>query len=299
MLTVSMYASAQIATNTDEEALQAMADEVVALVNQERAKKNLQPLTQLPEMTRCAAIRSRELIKKYSHTRPDGRDCCTVIEHLLHRGCGENIASGQKLPAQVMNGWMHSPGHRANILTEDYTHIGVGVCRNSKGSYDWVQLFIKTNEYFPDAEYFERSDKELRALSDKVVTAINKVRIAKKLNPLRCSPTLDAAAAEANIADIEMETKGKTKKRTNVFDIISDSGANMTGKAAHTGYQGNYNPSRVVQRQLDEYAQFVLTTDDNVHIAVDVHFTNLGSFHVYWSIVYYSCSDLGDEYVLK
>lgn len=298
MLTVSMYASAQIATNTDEKSLQAMADEVVAIVNQERAKKNLQPLTQLPEMTRCAAIRSRELIKKYSHTRPSGKDCCTVVEHLLHRGCGENIASGQKSPAQVMNDWMHSSGHRANILTEDYTYIGVGVCRNSKGSYEWVQLFIKTNEYFPDAEYFERSDKELRALSNQVVMAINKKRIAKKLNPLRCSPTLDAAVAEANIADIEMETKGKTSKRTSVFDIIKEAGVKMTGKAAYKGYQGNYSPSRVVQLQLDEYAQFVLTTDDKIHIAVDVHFTNAEPY-VYWSIVYCCCNDLGDEYVLK
>ncbi|HCF82769.1 MAG TPA: serine protease, partial [Ruminococcaceae bacterium] len=52
---------------------------------------------------------------------------------------GENIAYGYRTPAEVVEGWLNSPGHRANILTGSFTHIGVGY--NENGNY-WVQLFI-------------------------------------------------------------------------------------------------------------------------------------------------------------
>ena len=59
-----------------------------------------------------------------------------------YKSAGENIAAGQKTPEQVMESWMNSSGHRANILNKSYTELGVGFY--SGGSYDtyWVQLFI-------------------------------------------------------------------------------------------------------------------------------------------------------------
>ena len=58
-----------------------------------------------------------------------------------YRSAGENIAMGQTSPQQVMEGWMNSSGHRANILNTSYTKIGVGIARNSSGRYYWTQHF--------------------------------------------------------------------------------------------------------------------------------------------------------------
>ena len=57
------------------------------------------------------------------------------------RGAGENIAWGQQTPKEVMNAWMNSPGHRANILNKNFKYIGVGNLQNSSGAQYWVQLF--------------------------------------------------------------------------------------------------------------------------------------------------------------
>ncbi|NLM13008.1 MAG: hypothetical protein GX209_04600, partial [Epulopiscium sp.] len=56
---------------------------------------------------------------------------------------GENIAKGQQTPAQVMNAWMNSPGHRSNILGTSYTQIGVGLATSKNGTKYWTQMFIR------------------------------------------------------------------------------------------------------------------------------------------------------------
>ena len=58
-----------------------------------------------------------------------------------YRTAGENIAKGQKTAESVMKGWMNSSGHRANILSSAYTHIGVGYAKDSRGNTYWVQMF--------------------------------------------------------------------------------------------------------------------------------------------------------------
>ena len=116
--------------------------EVVRLVNIEREKNGLSALKSDNEkLNRAADIRAEELTTSFSHTRPSGADCFSV---LIERGikycaAGENIAYGYRTPAGVVEGWLNSPGHRANILTGSFTHIGVGY--NENGNY-WVQLFI-------------------------------------------------------------------------------------------------------------------------------------------------------------
>lgn len=60
---------------------------------------------------------------------------------MTYRTAGENIAYGQSTPAEVMNGWMNSSGHRANILKSDFKEIGIAAFYKN-GRYYWVQLFI-------------------------------------------------------------------------------------------------------------------------------------------------------------
>lgn len=116
---------------------------VVELVNEERAKAGLQPLTLIKEVTAAAQVRAIETVTAFSHTRPDGRHFTTALNEagVSYRGAGENIAWGQRTPEQVMSGWMNSSGHRANILNARYTSIGVGYYQNANGTNYWSQLF--------------------------------------------------------------------------------------------------------------------------------------------------------------
>ena len=114
------------------------------LVNQERAKAGLAPLSVSRPAASAALVRSKEIEGTFSHTRPNGSSFSTALteQGMNYRSAGENIAWGQKTPEQVMNAWMNSAGHRANILNAKFTAIGVGCYRNAAGVYYWTQLFI-------------------------------------------------------------------------------------------------------------------------------------------------------------
>lgn len=120
--------------------------EVLALVNKERAKEGLAELKMSSSLNAVAATRAKELTEVFSHTRPNGRDCFTALTDagIQYSSVGENIAAGQATPKKVVESWMNSEGHRANIMSEDYTHMGLGYYRTSKGyQHYWAQIFIK------------------------------------------------------------------------------------------------------------------------------------------------------------
>ena len=123
--------------------IEGFSNEVVELVNLERERYGLEPLEVNEELTECAVVRAEEMPKLFSHTRPDGSECFTAFTVDYHYA-GENLAAGQTSPEEAVDGWMNSPGHRANILSDNYTETGV-VCIISDGSeygIYWVQLFI-------------------------------------------------------------------------------------------------------------------------------------------------------------
>lgn len=119
------------------------AKQVLKLVNTERKKAGLTELTWDDTVAAAAMTRSTEIEKSFSHTRPDGRNFGTAITDLgvSYRGAGENIAWGQKTPEAVMNAWMNSEGHRANILNPNFKKLGVGYRTNNQGTPYWTQLF--------------------------------------------------------------------------------------------------------------------------------------------------------------
>lgn len=122
----------------------AYAAEVIRLVNVERAKYNLSPLTANATLNEYAQLRSTEIVSNFDHKRPDGSNPLKYVMSLngVHTA-GENIAAGQRTPKDVVNGWMNSPGHRANILNTDYTSIGVGCYHDNNSKYGvyWTQIF--------------------------------------------------------------------------------------------------------------------------------------------------------------
>lgn len=117
--------------------------QILELVNAERAKAGLSPLKLDLDVTAAANVRAREIKQSFSHTRPDGSSFSTALtqQGISYRRSGENIAWGQKSPEQVMNGWMNSDGHRANILNPNFENIGIGYYQDANGVNYWVQLF--------------------------------------------------------------------------------------------------------------------------------------------------------------
>lgn len=127
----------------EEESVSVYAKQILNLVNEERAKAGLSPLSLEADITAAANVRAKEIVQSFSHTRPNGSSFSTVLaeQGVSYRGSGENIAWGQKTPEQVMNGWMNSDGHRANILNGNFRNLGVGHYQDANGVNYWVQLF--------------------------------------------------------------------------------------------------------------------------------------------------------------
>lgn len=118
------------------------ASQVVALVNAERAKYGLSALKVDSRVQQAAQVRAKETVQSFSHTRPNGSSFSTALTEagVSYTRSGENIAYGQSTPQQVVQAWMNSSGHRANVLNESFTTIGVGYTVSGGTAY-WAQLF--------------------------------------------------------------------------------------------------------------------------------------------------------------
>lgn len=120
--------------------------QVVDLVNKERAKYNLSPLKSNTDLAKVATIKSQDMINKnyFDHNSPTYGTPFEMMKKfgIKYNTAGENIAMGQRTPAEVVNAWMNSEGHRKNILNSKFTQIGIGVAKNSKGQLYWTQMFI-------------------------------------------------------------------------------------------------------------------------------------------------------------
>lgn len=119
-------------------------NQVLQLVNKERAARGLQPLTLDAKASAAAQVRAAECARSFSHTRPDGRSCFTALKEggVSYRRAGENIAYGQRTANSVMTDWMNSSSHRANILNSNYTSIGIGYTVINGTPY-WAQFFVQ------------------------------------------------------------------------------------------------------------------------------------------------------------
>ncbi|MBB3869575.1 sporulation protein [Parageobacillus toebii NBRC 107807] len=130
--------------NVNEAGLKAYEQQVVDLTNKERAKYGLPPLKVDLALSKVAREKSRDMAVNhyFSHNSPTYGSPFEMMRKfgISYTAAGENIAKGQRTPQEVVAAWMNSPGHRANILNKNYTHIGVGFEENG---YIWTQQFIR------------------------------------------------------------------------------------------------------------------------------------------------------------
>ncbi|SLL17755.1 uncharacterized protein with SCP/PR1 domains [Mycobacteroides abscessus subsp. abscessus] len=119
-------------------------ESVIDLTNAERKKQGLPALQAYPELNNVADMKAKDMNDKgyFSHTSPTYGSPFDMMRDfgITYQSAGENIAQGQRTPEEVVEAWMNSEGHRANILNDKYTHIGVGF---DEGGYEWVQMFVK------------------------------------------------------------------------------------------------------------------------------------------------------------
>lgn len=117
------------------------ASQVVTLVNQERAKAGLKPLTTRADLANMAMAKAKDMKNNnyFDHNSPTYGSPFDMMKSwgISYRTAGENIAMGQRTPQEVMTAWMNSPGHKANILNASFTTIGVAYYQG-----EWVQEFI-------------------------------------------------------------------------------------------------------------------------------------------------------------
>ena len=127
--------------NNTNSSVSSIEQEDVRLVNIERQKEGLAPLKLDTSLSNVARLKSEDMKKKgyFSHTSPTYGSPFDMLKqfNITYKTAGENIAKGQKTAQAVVNAWMNSEGHRRNILSKSFTHIGVGHTSNY-----WTQLFI-------------------------------------------------------------------------------------------------------------------------------------------------------------
>ena len=130
-------------TGTEVSSQTAYENKVLELVNVERSKNGLKPLTMDESVRKVARTKSTDMRqnKYFDHNSPVYGSPFDMLKQfgISYRSAGENIAQGYQTPEAVVKGWMNSPGHRANILNSSFTHIGIGY--DAQGHY-WTQMFI-------------------------------------------------------------------------------------------------------------------------------------------------------------
>jgi uncharacterized protein YkwD len=133
-------------TPTPNPNTQGFVIEMVTRVNELRKQNRIPELALCGSLWSAAQAHSQDMARynRMSHAGSDGSTMVIRAERAGYRGwraLGENVAAGQRNVADVMGAWMSSPGHRANILSTTYVHIGVGRSVSSSGVYYWTQTF--------------------------------------------------------------------------------------------------------------------------------------------------------------
>lgn len=135
-------ATVQTSSYSESEA-ERFREEVLRLVNIERAKAGVPKLKAMKKLNTIADVRAQEASALFSHTRPNGKRGLTVFKEysLSYKAAGENLARNYSTPESVVAAWMRSEAHRKNILYSGFKYIGIGYCVDANGKVFSSQLF--------------------------------------------------------------------------------------------------------------------------------------------------------------
>lgn len=139
---INEYDSITINNIQNENTYTDLINEVYEITNNCRSLVGVPSLTLDSSLVTAASIRAKEISDSFSHTRPNGSSCFTVLSELgiSYGTAGENIAAGYSSSQSVMEGWRSSSGHYQNIISSKFKKIGIGV-NIINNQYYWVQIF--------------------------------------------------------------------------------------------------------------------------------------------------------------
>lgn len=139
---INEYDSITINNIQNENTYTDLINEVYEITNNYRSLVGVPSLTLDSSLVETASIRAKEISDSFSHTRPNGSSCFTVLSELgiSYGTAGENIAAGYSSSQSVMEGWRSSSGHYQNIISSKFKKIGIGV-NIINNQYYWVQIF--------------------------------------------------------------------------------------------------------------------------------------------------------------
>lgn len=139
---INEYDSITINNIQNENTYTDLINEVYEITNNYRSLVGVPSLTLDSSLVEAANIRAKELSDSFSHTRPNGSSCFTVLSELgiSYGTAGDNIAAGYSSSQSVMEGWRSSSGHYQNIISSKFKKIGIGV-NIINNQYYWVQIF--------------------------------------------------------------------------------------------------------------------------------------------------------------
>ncbi|QKS73194.1 LysM peptidoglycan-binding domain-containing protein [Paenalkalicoccus suaedae] len=143
----SGQAQAQTQPQTQDQNMSQFEQEVVRLTNIERQKQGLPALRANASLANVARVKSQDMRDRnyFSHQSPTYGSPFDMMRQfqISYQSAGENIAAGQTTPEQVVQGWMNSPGHRANIMSTSFNQIGIGYAQGGSYRHYWTQMFIR------------------------------------------------------------------------------------------------------------------------------------------------------------
>ena len=207
--TAAVTASSAHGSDAAENDFAAMAKEIAILVNKARVEQGLNEVYVLPYLCDVAQLRAEESSASFSHTRTNGSSFSTAIDTELvpFSFSAENLAAGSSTAIDTFNQWKSSPGHWANILNPEITHMGIGVVyeEGSEYGYYWQQTFVKTDMEFAD-EYIPTEHEivpqaEGDVTGDKVINAYDYLLLTEYLSKKKTHTPVYMNPAQLESAD--------------------------------------------------------------------------------------------------
>ena len=255
------------------------AQQSIELVNQERQRAGLSRLSEHDPLNRVAAAYSEAMVRRgfYGHVDPDGHDVGDRLRAANYPTLvsAENIARGQPSPAEVVAGWMASPGHRANILNPDLQRIGAGYAFTGTPPYHhyWTHVFAT-----PDVSV----GRDTSGYPAEVIAAINRARSNVGVAALTAPSDLATIAAE-QVAQLASAGADRFRQQAPVVMRAAANAAQGRYHRAVVMVAGGYNtPATVVEFWLQGNGAGQLR-DANLRAAgVGYHFAANDKSRHYW-----------------
>lgn len=252
---------------------------VLELVNEERAKEGLKPLVLNDALCAVAQQHCDDMAARgfFDHINPDGESPFDRMDNygIWYMAAGENIAAGQRSPESVMESWMNSPGHRANILSSDYGEIGIAYTYGGSYGVYWTQCFA-------DKVGINNTQEEADDFVLRVLELVNEERAKEGLKALVLDDAL-CAVAQQHCDDMVARS---------FFDHINPDGESPFDRMENNGIwymaageniaAGQRTPEAVMESWMNSpgHRANILSSD---YGKIGIAYTNGGDFKIYWT----------------